>query len=124
MSREPDWSRVKTVFQSALEQPGDRRSSFVDQACGSDAHLRAEVESLLIAHDAAGSFAATDALASLTTTSLHELSATDSDLAPGARVGNYDIIGLIGRGSMGRIFKAHDSRLGRAVALKVLSPAR
>ncbi len=34
----------------------------------------------------------------------------------------YDIVGLIGRGSMGRIFKAHDSRLGRAVALKVLSP--
>ena len=122
MSREPDWSRVKTVFQAALEQPDHLRSSFVEHSCGSDAPLRAEVESLLIAHDAAGSFAATDAFASLATASLHELSATDSDLAPGARVGNYDIIGLIGRGSMGRIFKAHDSRLGRAVALKVLSP--
>ena len=77
---------------------------------------------MLIAHDAAGAFASADALASLTTASLYELSATDIDLAPGARVGSYDIVGLVGRGSMGQIFKAHDSRLGRAVALKVLSP--
>ena len=122
MSHGPDWARVKTVFQSALDQPDDLRSSFVVDACGSDNPLRDEVESLLIAHDAAGAFASADALASLTTASLYELSATDFDLAPGARVGSYDIVGLVGRGSMGQIFKAHDSRLGRAVALKVLSP--
>jgi Tol biopolymer transport system component len=121
VSQGPDWARVKAVFQAALEQPADRRSSFVDHACGSDAPLRAEVDSLLRAHDAAGSFASTDALASMSTDSLHELSATDTGLVPGARLGNYDIIGLVGRGSMGQIFKAHDSRLGRAVALKVLS---
>jgi eukaryotic-like serine/threonine-protein kinase len=118
----PDWARVKTVFQSALEQPDDRRASFVAGACGNDGPLRAEVESLLIAHETAGAFASADALASLTTASLHELSATDFELAPGARLGSYNIVGLVGRGSMGQIFKAHDSRLGRAVALKVLSP--
>jgi eukaryotic-like serine/threonine-protein kinase len=122
MSGGPDWARVKTVFQSALDQSDDLRASFVADACASDNSLRAEVESLLIAHGAAGAFASTDALASLTTASLYELSATDVDLAPGARVGSYDIVGLVGRGSMGQIFKAHDSRLGRAVALKVLSP--
>jgi Tol biopolymer transport system component len=122
MSGAPDWTRVKTVFQSALDQPDDLRASFVADACGSDSSLRAEVESLLIAHGAAGTFASTDALASLPAASLYELSATDADLAPGARVGSYEIVGLVGRGSMGRIFKAHDSRLGRAVALKVLSP--
>lgn len=57
MSVEPDWARVKTVFQSALEQPADLRSSFVANACSSDVPLRAEVESLLSAHDAAGAFA-------------------------------------------------------------------
>jgi hypothetical protein len=61
----PDWTRVKTVFQSALEQPDDLRASFVADACGSDSPLLAEVESLLIAHDAAGAFASADALASL-----------------------------------------------------------
>ena len=122
MSGGLDWARVKTVFHSALEQPDDLRASFVAATCGSDGALRDEVESLLIAHDAAGGFASEDALASLTTASLNELSANDSEWGPGARVGSYDIVGLVGRGSMGQIFKAHDSRLGRAVALKVLSP--
>ena len=122
MSGEPDWARVKTVFQSALDQPDDLRASFVADACAGDGPLRAEVESLLIAHDAAGAFASADALASLTTASLDELSATDPDLVPGSRIGVYTIVGLVGRGSMGQIFKALDSRLGRAVALKVLSP--
>ena len=122
LSDGPDWARVKTVFQSALEQPGELRASFVADACGNDRPLRAEVESLLIAHDAAGAFASADALASLTTDALYELSAAEIELAPGARFGSYDIVGLVGRGSMGQIFKAHDSRLGRAVALKVLSP--
>jgi serine/threonine protein kinase/Tol biopolymer transport system component len=122
MSGEPDWARVKVVFQSALDQPDDRRPSFVADACGSDSRLRAEVESLLTAHAAAGAFASTDALATLPTAALYELSTTAFELAPGARVGPYDIVGLVGCGSMGQIFRAHDSRLDRAVALKVLWP--
>ncbi len=121
MSGQPDWARVDTVFRSALEQPHDRRSSFVAGACGSDGALRAAVESLLSAHGATGARASADAVVSLTTASLGELGAADIDLRPGARVGNYDIISLVGRGSMGRVFKANDSRLGRAVALKVLA---
>src|SRR5262245_49853490 len=119
---DPKWARVKAVFQSAIAQPAERRAAFVVDSCGSDRSLLDEVESLLRAHDAAGGFASGDALASLTTESLHELSESDSDLTPGARVGAYDIIGLVGRGGMGQIFKAHDPRLDRAVALKVLSP--
>lgn len=122
MSGEPGWARVKTVFQSALGQPSDSRSSFVADACRGDELLLAEVESLLSAHDAAGAFASDDALASLTTASLDELSVANPDLVPGFPIDVYTIVGLIGRGSMGQIFKALDSRLGRAVALKVLSP--
>ena len=125
MSAEPDWARVKTVFQSALETPADRRATFVADTCGSDGPLRTEVESLLRAHDAASAVPGVlvdDALASLTAASLHELSAGDPNLAPGSRIDVYEIVGLVGHGSMGQIFKAVDSRLGRAVALKVLSP--
>ena len=105
-----------------MEQPDAERASLVTHACGDDTALRSEVESLLAAHDAAGAFAAVDALAGLTAESLRELSASDPGLAPGSRLGIYEIVDLIGRGSMGQIFKAVDSRLGRTVALKVLAP--
>ena len=41
-------------------------------------------------------------------------------LAPGARLGPYEIVGPIGTGGMGEVYKAHDTKLDRDVALKVL----
>ncbi len=44
-----------------------------------------------------------------------------SDLAEGAKVGPYVVEGLLGRGGMGAVYRAHDARLLRTVALKVIS---
>ena len=44
-------------------------------------------------------------------------------LAPGARIGGYEIVSLIGAGGMGEVYRARDARLGRDVAIKILSPA-
>ena len=47
----------------------------------------------------------------------------DGALSPGTRVGPYDVTGRIGGGGMGEVYRAHDARFGRDVAIKVLPPS-
>src|SRR6266849_779057 len=44
-------------------------------------------------------------------------------LSPGVRLGPYDILAPLGSGAMGEVYRAHDPRLGREVAIKVLPAA-
>src|ERR1700676_3675767 len=44
-------------------------------------------------------------------------------LLPGARLGSYEVLSQIGAGGMGEVYQAHDTKLGRDVAIKVLPEA-
>ncbi len=41
-------------------------------------------------------------------------------ISPGARLGSYEVLGPLGAGGMGEVYKARDTRLDRTVAIKVL----
>src|ERR1700748_104104 len=44
------------------------------------------------------------------------------ELAPGTRLGAYEILSALGAGGMGQVFRARDIKLNRPVAIKVLRP--
>jgi len=105
MTADPRWEQVKQVFQAALDREPQQRAAFVRDACGADAALEAEVESLLDAHERAGSFAEGPAM---------------HGRALGETFGPYEITGWLGSGAMGEVYRARDTKLHRDVALKLL----
>ena len=110
------WARIKPIFYAAAERPADERAAFIRSQCDGDETLASEVESLLAAHDGAGSFI--EALPTgEATAALEDLPA---EPMIGRQVGPYKVINLIGRGGMGEVYLAQDSRLARKVALKLL----
>jgi len=111
------YRRINQVLQSALEHPPDERAAFLDAACGDDAALRINVEALLAAYDVSDGFldVPPDELAA---TALLEEAGGGSLI--GKSVGRYQVLSVIGTGGMGTVYLAHDPRLNRKVALKVL----
>ncbi|MBI3424940.1 MAG: PD40 domain-containing protein [Acidobacteria bacterium] len=107
------WQQLETLFQAALERPASARAAFVSQACAADPQLQQEVEKLLASFQAANSFLETPAADSF------GLTAT-TPRAPGQRVAHYEILSVLGTGGMGEVYLAHDPRLERQIALKLL----
>src|SRR5688572_22137298 len=103
------WRRVEKLYDAALAQPITNRAAFLAQACDGDDEVRAEVE-MLLAQTASSSAGRDDVAAAV---------ARSTDLV-GRRIGDYQIQTQIGAGGMGEVYRAHDTRLRRDVAVKTL----
>jgi WD40 repeat protein len=106
--------RIKSIVHAALELDPAEQAAFVEKTCRDDPGLEEEVRSLL-AHDReSAGFLETPAV---------EARQAAFRLAPGSRLGPYEIVEPIGAGGMGEVYRAHDPRFGRDVAIKLLPAA-
>lgn len=106
------------IFKAAVKLPANQRAAYLDQACGNNQALRQEVESLLRAHEAPGSF-------SDRFVDRRAVTAVNDSIAerPGTVIGPYKLLEAIGEGGMGVVYMADQLvPVRRRVALKIIKP--
>jgi hypothetical protein len=111
------WRRIEALYHEMLARPEHERAAALGAACAGDAALLADVQSLLDQPESAAGFLATPAMELVARLVSH--ASPMVQIAPGTRLGPYEIETLLGEGGMGRVFRARDSRLDRAVAIKL-----
>jgi len=108
---------VEVIYNAALTKTsGAERSAYLDAACGDDIVLRTRVETLLKAHEHLGDY--------LEVPVVEQSAPLDSPPcieSPGTKIGNYELIELIGEGGMGLVYLAQQQEpVKRKVALKIV----
>jgi serine/threonine protein kinase len=116
------WRQVERLYDAAIELPATERAEFVQNACAGDEDLRREILSLLDAQRNVGDFMEAPAVDIAARAVAQDHSALKQSHLIGRELGPYKIEKLLGMGGMGEVYLAHDAKLKRKVALKILPP--
>jgi len=112
------WARIKLLFSEALEVPIPERAGFLVLHAAADADLISQVQSLLDSHERPGEFP--DAVSPEFRSMAFAPPVTQNRI--GERIGAYRIVGVLGTGGMGDVFRAvrDDDQYRAEVAIKIL----
>ncbi len=108
------YRQIKSILHAALELDPAEQAAFLEKTCRDDPELQAEVRSLLDHDRNSADFLEKPAVGA---------AEAAFRLKPGSRLGPYEIVEPIGAGGMGEVYRAHDPRFGRDVAIKLLPAA-
>jgi len=113
-------SRIREIFDGALERTGDARRAFLDGACVGDASLRANVDALIAAAESEDAFLSQPTAGAVAAEAAETIAAPIRE-GPGTRIGPYKLLQLIGEGGFGSVFMAQQEQpVQRKVALKII----
>ena len=111
---EPDrWRHVEELYHSALALEPEQRRIFLTEVCAADDNLRRLLDDLLAQSKA------TNGLVAQPVWKVVAGSGEPDQIPVGTKLGPYKILGILGEGGMGKVYHALDTRLDRAVAVKV-----